>query len=118
MLNVMRMEDLDAAIELANRSPYGNGASIFTRSGKAAREFKHRQKSVTIQREPAVAASGERGRPRVLTKAPRLRELLVSGGLPQRRAERLFWRDAKTSTRGRVRSPEMRGALSVTHPVI
>jgi malonate-semialdehyde dehydrogenase (acetylating) / methylmalonate-semialdehyde dehydrogenase len=42
VLNVMRMHDLDAAIELANRSSYGNGASIFTRSGKAAREFKHR----------------------------------------------------------------------------
>jgi malonate-semialdehyde dehydrogenase (acetylating)/methylmalonate-semialdehyde dehydrogenase len=42
VLNVMRFEDLDSAIELANRSPYGNGASIFTRSGKAAREFKHR----------------------------------------------------------------------------
>jgi malonate-semialdehyde dehydrogenase (acetylating)/methylmalonate-semialdehyde dehydrogenase len=42
VLNVMRFDDLDAAIELANRSPYGNGASIFTRSGKAAREFKHR----------------------------------------------------------------------------
>jgi malonate-semialdehyde dehydrogenase (acetylating)/methylmalonate-semialdehyde dehydrogenase len=42
VLNVMRFEDLDSAIEIANRSPYGNGASIFTRSGKAAREFKHR----------------------------------------------------------------------------
>ncbi len=42
VLNVMRMDDLDAAITLANRSAYGNGASIFTRSGKAAREFKHR----------------------------------------------------------------------------
>jgi malonate-semialdehyde dehydrogenase (acetylating)/methylmalonate-semialdehyde dehydrogenase len=42
VLNVMRFDDLDAAIETANRSPYGNGASIFTRSGKAAREFKHR----------------------------------------------------------------------------
>jgi malonate-semialdehyde dehydrogenase (acetylating)/methylmalonate-semialdehyde dehydrogenase len=42
VLNVMRFDDLDSAIELANRSPYGNGASIFTRSGKAAREFKHR----------------------------------------------------------------------------
>jgi malonate-semialdehyde dehydrogenase (acetylating)/methylmalonate-semialdehyde dehydrogenase len=42
VLNVMRMEDLDAAIALANRSPFGNGASIFTRNGKAAREFKHR----------------------------------------------------------------------------
>jgi len=42
VLNVMRFENLDSAIEQANRSPYGNGASIFTRSGKAAREFKHR----------------------------------------------------------------------------
>jgi malonate-semialdehyde dehydrogenase (acetylating)/methylmalonate-semialdehyde dehydrogenase len=42
VLNVMHMEDLDKAIELANKSCYGNGASIFTRSGKAAREFKHR----------------------------------------------------------------------------
>jgi malonate-semialdehyde dehydrogenase (acetylating)/methylmalonate-semialdehyde dehydrogenase len=42
VLNVMRFDDLDSAIETANRSPYGNGASIFTRSGKAAREFRHR----------------------------------------------------------------------------
>ena len=42
VLNVMRFDNLDSAIESANRSPYGNGASIFTRSGKAAREFKHR----------------------------------------------------------------------------
>src|SRR5690606_19627090 len=42
VLNVMHFENLDLAIEAANRSPYGNGASIFTRSGKAAREFKHR----------------------------------------------------------------------------
>jgi len=42
VLNVMRFDDLDAAIDQANRSPFGNGASIFTRSGKAAREFKHR----------------------------------------------------------------------------
>jgi malonate-semialdehyde dehydrogenase (acetylating) / methylmalonate-semialdehyde dehydrogenase len=42
VLNVMHVEDLDTAIELANKSAYGNGASIFTRSGKAAREFKHR----------------------------------------------------------------------------
>src|ERR1041385_5872857 len=42
VLNVMHMEDLDAAIDLANKSAYANGASIFTRSGKAAREFKHR----------------------------------------------------------------------------
>jgi malonate-semialdehyde dehydrogenase (acetylating)/methylmalonate-semialdehyde dehydrogenase len=45
VLNVMRMDDLDSAIEAANRSAYGNGASIFTSSGKAAREFKHRVKA-------------------------------------------------------------------------
>jgi malonate-semialdehyde dehydrogenase (acetylating)/methylmalonate-semialdehyde dehydrogenase len=42
VLNVCRMDDLDAAIELANQSAYGNGAAIFTNSGRAAREFKHR----------------------------------------------------------------------------
>ncbi len=42
VLNVMHVDDLDAAIEFANQSAYGNGASIFTRSCKAAREFKHR----------------------------------------------------------------------------
>jgi malonate-semialdehyde dehydrogenase (acetylating)/methylmalonate-semialdehyde dehydrogenase len=45
VLNVMRMDDLDRAIEIANRSSYGNGAAIFTNSGKAAREFKHRVKA-------------------------------------------------------------------------
>jgi malonate-semialdehyde dehydrogenase (acetylating)/methylmalonate-semialdehyde dehydrogenase len=48
VLNVMHMDDLEAAIELANESMYGNGASIFTRSGKAAREFKHRAKAGMI----------------------------------------------------------------------
>ncbi|MFM8282551.1 MAG: CoA-acylating methylmalonate-semialdehyde dehydrogenase [Planctomycetaceae bacterium] len=42
VLNVVRTADLDAAIALANACPYGNGAAIFTRSGKAAREFRHR----------------------------------------------------------------------------
>lgn len=42
VLNLVHMRDLDAAIDLANQSSYGNGAAIFTRSGMAAREFKHR----------------------------------------------------------------------------
>ena len=45
VLSVMHMSDLNAAIEIANRSSYGNGAAIFTRSGQAAREFKHRIKA-------------------------------------------------------------------------
>src|SRR5947199_3006832 len=48
VMNVMRMDDLDHAIDLANASAYGNGASIFTNSGKAAREFKNRVKAGMI----------------------------------------------------------------------
>jgi malonate-semialdehyde dehydrogenase (acetylating) / methylmalonate-semialdehyde dehydrogenase len=57
VLNVMRLEDLEGAIEIANRSPYGNGASIFTRSGKAAREFKHRIKAGMVGVNIGVPAS-------------------------------------------------------------
>jgi malonate-semialdehyde dehydrogenase (acetylating)/methylmalonate-semialdehyde dehydrogenase len=45
VLNVMRVEDLAQAIGVANKSAYGNGASIFTTSGASAREFKHRVKA-------------------------------------------------------------------------
>ncbi|WP_431482486.1 CoA-acylating methylmalonate-semialdehyde dehydrogenase [Pseudomonas solani] len=41
VLACMEVDDLDAAIELVNASPYGNGTSIFTRSGGAARHFQH-----------------------------------------------------------------------------
>src|SRR3989440_11960697 len=44
VLNVMRMEDLDHAIEMTNKSAYGPGTAIFTNSGKGARDFKHRVK--------------------------------------------------------------------------
>lgn len=57
VLNVMRMEDLDAAIAIANRSAYGNGAAIFTNSGKAAREFKHRVKAGMVGINVGVPAT-------------------------------------------------------------
>jgi malonate-semialdehyde dehydrogenase (acetylating)/methylmalonate-semialdehyde dehydrogenase len=57
VLNVMRADDLEGAIETINRSPYGNGASIFTHSGKAAREFKHRVKAGMIGINIGVPAS-------------------------------------------------------------
>ena len=41
VLNVMRFADLESALESANCQAYGNGACIFTSSGKAAREFIH-----------------------------------------------------------------------------
>jgi malonate-semialdehyde dehydrogenase (acetylating)/methylmalonate-semialdehyde dehydrogenase len=39
VLSVVRVGDLDEALALGRRCPHGNGASIFTRSGGAAREF-------------------------------------------------------------------------------
>jgi malonate-semialdehyde dehydrogenase (acetylating)/methylmalonate-semialdehyde dehydrogenase len=57
VLNVMRMDDLDAAIAAANCSAYGNGAAIFTNSGKAAREFKHRVKAGMVGINVGVPAT-------------------------------------------------------------
>jgi len=45
VLNVMRFDDLDSAIETANRQAYGNGACIYTSSGRLARDFAHRVKA-------------------------------------------------------------------------
>ncbi|MBW3529596.1 CoA-acylating methylmalonate-semialdehyde dehydrogenase [Shewanella oncorhynchi] len=41
VLCCMESDSLDAAIELVNASPYGNGTSIFTASGAAARKYQH-----------------------------------------------------------------------------
>jgi len=40
VLSVMRAENLSEAIAMANTSPFGNGASIFTESGAEAHEFR------------------------------------------------------------------------------
>ncbi|MBO8141463.1 MAG: CoA-acylating methylmalonate-semialdehyde dehydrogenase [Firmicutes bacterium] len=40
VLGTVRVKDVDEGIQLINRSPYGNGAVIFTRSGAAARAFR------------------------------------------------------------------------------
>jgi malonate-semialdehyde dehydrogenase (acetylating) / methylmalonate-semialdehyde dehydrogenase len=40
VLSVLRAADLDEALAVGRNCPYGNGASIFTRSGYAARQFK------------------------------------------------------------------------------
>jgi malonate-semialdehyde dehydrogenase (acetylating)/methylmalonate-semialdehyde dehydrogenase len=39
VLSVLRSDDVDAAIDLINSNPYGNGTAIFTSSGEAARRF-------------------------------------------------------------------------------
>ena len=39
VLAVTRVDSVDAAIELVNANPYGNGTAVFTSSGPAARHF-------------------------------------------------------------------------------
>jgi malonate-semialdehyde dehydrogenase (acetylating) / methylmalonate-semialdehyde dehydrogenase len=41
VLSVVRARDLNQALAIGKECPYGNGASIFTSSGWAARQFKH-----------------------------------------------------------------------------
>ena len=57
VLNVMRMDDLDRAIEIANASAFGNGAAIFTNSGRAAREFRNRVKAGMVGINVGVPAT-------------------------------------------------------------
>ena len=42
VLTVIRVKSLAEGLEIANRSRFGNASSIFTQSGKAAREWTHR----------------------------------------------------------------------------
>jgi malonate-semialdehyde dehydrogenase (acetylating)/methylmalonate-semialdehyde dehydrogenase len=42
VLSVIRVNTLDDAIDLVNRSPFGNATAIFTASGKSAREYSSR----------------------------------------------------------------------------
>ena len=41
VLLTMSVDSLDEAIELVNSNPFGNGTSIFTSSGRAARKYRH-----------------------------------------------------------------------------
>jgi malonate-semialdehyde dehydrogenase (acetylating)/methylmalonate-semialdehyde dehydrogenase len=45
VLSILRAGNLSEALDLANASAFGNGTAIFTTSGSAAREFKHRVKA-------------------------------------------------------------------------
>jgi len=57
VLNVMRMDDLDAAIAQANKSAFGNGAAIFTANGRTAREFTMRVKAGMVGVNVGVPAT-------------------------------------------------------------
>ena len=57
VLSVMRADNLESAIEQANLCAFGNGAAIFTGSGRAAREFKHRVKAGMVGINVGVPAT-------------------------------------------------------------
>ena len=42
MLQIVRAQAFEEALELASKHQYGNGVAIFTRNGDAAREFADR----------------------------------------------------------------------------
>lgn len=56
VLGIVRVADFDEAIEVVHRSPYGNAASLFTNSGKCAREFTYRVQAGNIGINIGIAA--------------------------------------------------------------
>jgi len=56
VLSIVRARDFDEAVEIVNASRYGNATSIFTASGKAAREYKYRVQAGMVGINIGVAA--------------------------------------------------------------
>jgi len=56
VLSVIRVKTLDEAIQLVNRSPFGNATSIFTSNGKSARECSSRVEVGMVGINVGVAA--------------------------------------------------------------
>ncbi len=56
VLSIIRTETLDEALDVANRSRFGNAASIFTTSGAAARTFRERIQAGMLGVNVGVAA--------------------------------------------------------------
>jgi malonate-semialdehyde dehydrogenase (acetylating)/methylmalonate-semialdehyde dehydrogenase len=56
VLSTLEVGSLEAALEIIGRNPYGNAASIFTQSGKAARTFKQRVPCGNVGINVGVAA--------------------------------------------------------------
>jgi malonate-semialdehyde dehydrogenase (acetylating) / methylmalonate-semialdehyde dehydrogenase len=56
VLSVMRADSVDAAIDMVNRSAYGNMACLFTSSGAAARQFRYDTRVGNVGINVGVAA--------------------------------------------------------------
>lgn len=57
VMAIMQTPDFDSAVDLINSSKFGNAASLFTNSGKYAREFKYRVNAGNIGINVGVAAA-------------------------------------------------------------
>lgn len=56
LMGIIRVDDFEQAVEVIHSSPYGNAASIFTTSGKWAREFKYRVQAGNLGINIGIAA--------------------------------------------------------------
>ena len=56
VVSIVRVPTLDAAIELANTSAFGNASSIYTSSGRASREYRTRVRGGNLGINVGVAA--------------------------------------------------------------
>jgi malonate-semialdehyde dehydrogenase (acetylating)/methylmalonate-semialdehyde dehydrogenase len=56
VLSVMQVKDLEDAINIINRSPYGNMACLFTSSGAAARRFRYETRVGNVGINVGIAA--------------------------------------------------------------
>ena len=56
VLSIRQADDLDGAIDILARNPYGNAASIFTSSGAAARKFRYEAPTGNVGVNIGVAA--------------------------------------------------------------
>jgi malonate-semialdehyde dehydrogenase (acetylating)/methylmalonate-semialdehyde dehydrogenase len=56
VLSVVHVETLDEAIEVVNRSRFGNGTSIFTESGASVRRYRHEVEAGMVGVNIGVAA--------------------------------------------------------------
>jgi malonate-semialdehyde dehydrogenase (acetylating)/methylmalonate-semialdehyde dehydrogenase len=56
VIPIVRVNTLDEAIDIIHANPYGNASSIFTSSGKSAREYQYRVRAGNIGINVGVAA--------------------------------------------------------------
>lgn len=57
VLSIIHVPDFETAVSVINKSKFGNAASLFTSSGKHAREFKYRVRAGNIGINVGVAAA-------------------------------------------------------------